>query len=314
MEILFHGASVTQQKGNASYFELLAQKLAPRTDIRLRRATYGGSHFSDAGFLTIDRDTADATDICLIDWNTTGLTSYEEDKLSYFAGVLIKKRILPVFLIFARQDTVGCDREAETQVKNFCAKANILCWDYRSLISPGMDLRDMVHTTESGALKYAVGLHRDLVGLLSSNVRLQAESNAYPFKEFKINVASCLGVDVPEHGSVSLTVDDIEPGAHVIFKVIRGPSSPIVHMEKGPGRVSVWDRWSVFERESYVTAGEDLDRFNAKTVTVPTDVLADPIDYTISGKDFTFEGTKIFKIREVSCVNCRMTNFAVRFA
>lgn len=100
MNFFFHGASVTQQTGIASYFHLLSERVA--SSHVLTKKGYGGCHFNDAGFLTLHSDISSESDVCVLEWNTTGLIKFDIEKLKYVAGYLLDHDILPVFLILAR--------------------------------------------------------------------------------------------------------------------------------------------------------------------------------------------------------------------
>lgn len=162
----------------------------------MRKLGYGGCHLNDAGFSTIDYDTNVPTDIVFIEWNTTALVKFDEKKIRYMAGVLLKKGIMPIFLILARSDSISPEskRKCEQQVKDFCSDNNLICLDYRYLINPEEDLRDFVHTNLSGAMKYANQIYSDLTQIVG-----ELKNSPFPsldYFEYSISAVRSLLLDV----------------------------------------------------------------------------------------------------------------------
>jgi hypothetical protein len=310
MRIMFHGASVTEQKGDGSYFYWLENAFQEVDGVRLSRKGYGGCHFNDAAFVNIASDTSDAPDICVLDWNTTGLPEFDQSKLSYVSGVLLERGILPVFVIFAsEQNTAETERAAERQVIDFCRTNALPLWDYRDRIVRETHLRDTVHTNIAGAKIYADCIFVDLTKLMREikkySMKMPAEAH-----NFKIIEAPEFFLDVPEGSSLKFELKSVSDGAHILAKVIHGPSSPIIELENGQ-KLSVWDRWSHYERSGFLTlwSAEPLERDRC---TIKIKVLRDQIDYSICARPFSFEGEKVFKLTGLYFVNCAMDSVSVQ--
>lgn len=299
MKIFFHGASVTQQSGASSYFQVLQNRVNKIEGIILRRSGYGGCHLNDAGFLTINSDTNEVTDVCVLEWNTTGLSIFDEQKLQYMAGVLLSKDILPVFLILARRDTIQNSRDSERQVIKFCTDNNLLCLDYRDTVGIECGLRDDVHTNEIGANMYADRLFYDLIDnkLNISNVGLY-----FNYKEFNIYSLRNIVLDVIEGFSVVIELANVQDGAQVIIETIRGPSSPIINIDSK--RICIWDQWCHFERPGFIIIASNLLNLNSTKKSLFLHVLHDNIDYSICSRTFSYNGVKELKIRGIHGIDC----------
>jgi hypothetical protein len=93
INILFQGASVTYQSNETSYlFQLINICKKKAKFFKIRKRAYGACHINDAGFLNINRDTKTKTDICILEWNTTKLNYFNENKILYIIGTLVKKK------------------------------------------------------------------------------------------------------------------------------------------------------------------------------------------------------------------------------
>lgn len=309
VDILFHGASVTQQGGDGSYFLQLQNKLSGFPNISIQRKSYGGCHLNDAGFITIDDDTQNHCDICVLEWNSTSQSEFEMDKLGYIAGTLLDKSIVPVFLILGRLDTLEVDRHSEIQVIEFCRENKIPCLDYRNLIDKAVDLRDVVHTTPSGADKYAERLLDDLTHIISVMNDFKARSIQY--KKFKLHSLLNLDLQIEEGESIAVEVADVTDGSQLILDIIRGPSSPIINVERGVGRLSIWDKWSLFERNSFIIVSNNIISKNNGSACIDIDVLPDAVDYSICNKGFEYIGTKVLKIHGIYGVDCQPVSFSL---
>ena len=86
MNILFHGASVTAQNKEGSFFSILLDLLKDNSNYVVKKMGYGGTHFNTAGVLTFGDDIKTMPDICFLDWNVTGLDVFNERDISYVIG------------------------------------------------------------------------------------------------------------------------------------------------------------------------------------------------------------------------------------
>jgi hypothetical protein len=258
---------------------------------------------NDAGFLTIDKDVSDCFDICFLDWNTTGSTHFDDEKLKYIVGVLINKKVAPVFLLLARKDNNLNNRLCDRQVIDLCEKYNIPYLDLRSCLDVELHLRDDVHTNELGAKIYAELILNQIkkinfLGITNVDVK---------HKNFDINIPKFLPLDLPEGGVLNLSLAEISSQAEVIFAVVHGPSSGYISVDNK--KICIWDRWSHYERNGFISVKNYI---NAEVDNVETlleiEVLSDLVDYSICSREFNYDGIKYFKIRGIYGVNCVVTS------
>jgi len=306
VRLTFHGASVTQQSGAGSYVDSLREMLRHRPDVAIRKEGYGGSHLDDAGFMTLDADTRDVPDLCFLDWNTTSLAEFDEEKLRYMAGMLLDKGVVPVFLILAQPDSVSGMRRSERQVADLCAEAGLPCLDYRGLVSPETDLRDGTHTSPRGADIYAARLCEDMDAILARIDALRSLRIAY--HPFAIRAVRGLRIDVRENEVIAIDLAECGPRAELVLEVLRGPASPIV--DDGRRRVCVWDRWCHFERRGFLSFWRGGEEGGARA-EVLLRVLPDAIDYSACQRPFSYTEEKELSILGVCGVDCVPGGFTI---
>ncbi len=304
MEILFHGASVTQQSGDFSYFNRLLEKFAG-TQYKLRKHGYGGCHLNDACFVTINDDLKDGCEICVLDWNTTALGEFDDRKLLWIVKQITDFGALPVFIIFASTANKNANRQSEMQVIELCARYNFPLLDYRSSVDIDGHLRDGVHTNADGAEIYASLLHRDLLRITTERSRLQAFSVKLE-TNFSIRRLGEINLNIPEGGILSLSLGNLDRNCQIIARLVHGPKSPILKVQEHKN-ICLWDRWSHFSRSGIVALW--YDRVPATdSLVVDIKVLPDAIDYSICAIPFSFSGIKVLDILDLWFVNCELAD------
>jgi len=305
MNFFFHGASVTQQAGVSSYFEMLKERVNGAHD--LSKKGYGGCHLDDAGFVNLHSDISSEIDVCILEWNTTGLERFDHEKLRYMVGFLMEKNIAPIFLILAKFDNITNPRPCDLQVLDFCSEYNILCLDYRGKIDPAIHLRDGVHTNEIGAKVYADSLYLDL--FCKIDFFESYAPRAFDYKNFFIDSHRDLIIDAPEGARVVIEFDSVSENPQIILEVVVGPYSPLVDANSLQ-RICFWDRWCHYERPSFkaISLGVQVVNVVAK---FNLNVLSDVIDYSDCAREFSFDGEKILKIRSVHGIGCSIRNISL---
>ena len=305
MNFFFHGASVTQQSGASSYFDILSRRIG--SSHNLNKKGYGGCHFNDAGFLTLRTDLPNLVDVCVLEWNTTGLNEFNLSKLDFVVGYLLDRKVFPVFLILARKDNFFAPRVCDLQILKFCSDKNILCLDYRNKINPELHLRDIVHTNELGAAVYAQNLFLDLFSSFDYMNEYAPLISSY--RNFLIDSHRGLILDALEGDRVIIELDEISNGSQVIFEVLIGPYSPVVDIN-GFSKICFWDRWCHYERSSFKAISIDISelKFNNHLIL---SILSDVIDYSDCAREFSFGGLKILKIRGVHGVDCLVNRISI---
>ena len=155
MKILFYGASVTQQGGSSGYIQRL-QELVTGSPFEISSLGYGACHFNDAGFYNLQKVISERPDVCVLEWNTTGLVEFDIKKMNSVLGRLIENNIYIAFLILPRRDTnMKGNRRAEELIMDISETLEIPLLDIRTSVDFEECVRDDVHTNNIGALLYA---------------------------------------------------------------------------------------------------------------------------------------------------------------
>ena len=229
MKVFFHGASVTQQGQDDAYIVKLKNLLS--TDIEIISKGYGGCHFSEAGVLTIaeDLDELSGVDVCVLEWNTTVLSHFKLEDLHYVVNVIATRNILPVFLILARLETIENDRESESIVINFCKKNKLPLLDLRNGITAS-DLRDEVHTSETGALKYAYEIQSWLQNI-DLNYYLNRFKELSPENQRNVRIYKNVNITAFAGQTITIFVEKISQNSSITAEIIKGPNSGYINIE-----------------------------------------------------------------------------------
>jgi hypothetical protein len=306
IDILFQGASVTYQSNETSYLYQLINICKKKAKFfKIRKRAYGGCHINDAGFLNINSDTASKTNFCFLEWNTTALNNFDMNKLLYIIGILLKKKIIPIFLILATESNIKKDRICENQIRNLCLKFNLMFLDYRLIINTKQDLKkDGVHTNKSGAIKYAKQLFKDLLVLKNNlNNFIFTKFNFFNYKISPLIKSINKSFLLHEGNSYVINIKNIRKNAELYAYVNKGPSSPIITVKdkKSSKEICIWDKWSYYNRGTVI----NLWNFINKNSVLKISVLNKKIDYSICKKKFSHVGKKYFNIISLYGVNCR---------
>lgn len=159
IKVLCYGASVTAQKGSSGYFEKLQNNLQSQ-EVELTRVSFGASHFDYAGFGYCSMINKLDPDIIVIDWLTPSMKNFSLSKLRIFHEFLHFSNIKVFWFNLPRKDDLENRRACFMQVKNICEEYDFHFVDIVSelpefKLETERYLRDIVHTTEDGALLYA---------------------------------------------------------------------------------------------------------------------------------------------------------------
>lgn len=301
MKILFHGASVTEQKDTTGFFENVVI-LNQERSYEFHKCGYGGCHLEDGAFATIDADSNGDYSICFLDWNTTGNPEFEQYKLKYIVETLLNKKTLPVFLIFPRTETLSKDRTCEIQVKQICEEYDLLCLDYRNHVDPQKHLRDFVHTNTAGGMLYAKLITRDLPN--ARNQYLLREWVKYTSNEIKIETVD---VDIKCYENEELVFNALgtSPYTEIIVEHFKAPYSPVIN--NNGIRQCLWDAACHYERRDYLCLKPNIDG------DCITQVLDEVIDYSSCRREgFSYDEIKYLNIKKIYYVNAEQQVYEVR--
>lgn len=150
------GASVTAQKFETGYFQQLEHTSCAKLFDSVEKIAFGGSHLNMAGYAFLEDVLSLRPKVCILDWHSTSLKSFDEVKLICIISNLAKNGCVPLWVFLPRVDTYFNYPESYFQTK----KLGIPFFDLvphldKFELDPSIYLRDIVHTNQNGAIVYA---------------------------------------------------------------------------------------------------------------------------------------------------------------
>lgn len=251
MKILFYGASVTAQKGASGYVSRVRDFLDTE-GYEIEGFGIGACHLDDAGFYNADQVINKKPDLCLLEWNTTGLGEFNKLKLQTILINFTKANIALGFMIFPRKKTNAIsNRVAETQIIDICKDNNIPLLDIRDKVSLEENLRDDVHTNEFGAELYAQ-LISDWI--IKTNFRVIHPSVNWKALPGVVNHNFECEIVKRQNLHLNFTQDN-SSFYEIVFEIIVGPSivDLIIFENANFSKKSFIDRWCYYDRTMYYT-------------------------------------------------------------
>ncbi len=229
-----YGASVTAQKKQSGYFTHLQKHFENKSNFELSKLSFGASHFDYAGYGYAKQMLEEKPDIALIDWLTPSMKKFSLDKIINLNNELIKLGCLPIWVNFPRKDDLNCQRECYTQVKKVALKSGAIFFDLIEQLSAekieNEYLRDIVHTTECGAEKYASKIIELIDSIVISDFELKILPLDKPIDIFSIyDIESLIDKGSPLLMKVIKTTD-LSP-IELLLNTRIGPNSCFIDIE-----------------------------------------------------------------------------------
>ena len=275
MKIACFGASVTQQKTGYWYY---LQKLF-KTNINIYG--FGGEHLVYGGVVHINKVLYHNPSLCFIDWFTTGYKNTDEETILALDTIKYKFTINNckiIFLFFPRKD----HNEITTFynfIKKYLHSNNISFIDLNNYLKySDKIIRDVVHTTNYGAEKYAkiIFTHYN-----SKNIKTP------------INIQKTIYSDVKELQINKIFKKELELTGNcnvLSCGVIIGPKSGYLQINNS--KCLLWDRWCYYTRNA-----TKLNFFVKNKCKIT--ILDEKIDYSSCKNDFKFENNN-FELNLIS--------------
>jgi hypothetical protein len=305
MKLILYGASVTQQGGESGYSTHLIKSSHFTCT---RQFGIGGCHFNDAGYYLLEEAiNSEGFDVCVLDWNSTWLGTFDQFRLASVVNRLLSNNILPVFAILPTNLNVNV-RQSEDLVTQFSRHHGIPCIDLRLGFDRHLMLRDDYHTNEIGARAIAESLEKflcslDVSSILASLVPLPLDAvdapkiTIYPLNKI-LKSGENLSVDIRRVNTnqpVDITID-----------MTIGPFSSFMGMSHDGVKVTtyqIWDMWCHYERRkmyqiitshSYISIPSKLDLYIEPGI----------VDYSVCRRsNFSFAGEHELRINRVYSTN-----------
>jgi hypothetical protein len=269
--------------------------------------SYPASQFYNAGFFNITEinNLTLKPDILFFEWSTTDEMEFHEDKLYYFLNQLLKNNILPIFLILGRKNTYSYNRISDDQLYKLNVDYKIPLLDLRYLLIKNSNeiLRDVVHTSESGAILYASKIMEFINNTINKNSPIIylndiniPKSGFYDIKKFDINRS----ININE--ILNLTFKNKSITSEVVASITRGPYTPIIeYISDGIiiNEHSFFDPWCYFERESFDTlvTKETFNLISSSAINLR--ISEKNPDYSITKTSEIFNVPKQLKINSI---------------
>ena len=253
MKFLFYGASVTKQGGSSGYIQSL-KALAEGTTVEITSIAYGACHFNDAGFYNIKKVISEYPDVCVLEWNTTGLSEFDVKKMDSVLGELIENNISIAFLILPRRDTnLKKNRKAEELIFKLSESFDIPLLDLRMSVAFDDCVRDDVHTNDFGAFTYANNIHSWIKNTVFNKTinDFKVLKSVYTKEvEFFVGANSVIECDLKYS-----TSDFFE----IVFEITVGPSllNLLISIDTHQIEKSFVDPWCYYERKMFHTVCQE---------------------------------------------------------
>lgn len=317
--LVFFGASVTAQTAPNGYFEpvLAASRAAGGNAIRI---AHGSCHFDDAGFHTATTIKRAQGEVCVIEWNTTGLSRFHPTKLGIVVDHFLGQGMLPIFLILCQDRNLAGDRDSERQVRELCLAHDLPLIDLR-LGFPGMHLlRDTVHATPEGGQWYAERIVRALtsielpdaegLGRRRQALRRAIELQPVTFSDWP------QAMEVGEGQMWTARFERQAGLSELLLDMTIGPDSPVVELAMGEiyvRRLSIWDPWCHYDRRRIVSIVDDSTyKRTGSTGYISIRMLPDAPDYSVCRRPgFSYEGPRRLRVHRILCANMALSDQAV---
>jgi hypothetical protein len=160
MNILFFGASVTQQSGKSGYVPIFKKIIEDnKFDDNVIQKGYGSMHLNDAGICKIDSIIDEKPNLCFLDWTSTGLIIVDKASLFQYLDTIVRKLMLIksqiCFLLLDRLEMCRNRLLMYDNVKEYCTLYKVHFIELYNNTNINELLRDTVHTNELGAQFYA---------------------------------------------------------------------------------------------------------------------------------------------------------------
>lgn len=286
MNIVFFGASVTQQKGDSGYVPTFSKLLVQNnfSGVNIIQKGFGSMHLYDAGICKIDEVVNEKPNFCFIDWFSTGFVTTNKDYLHKILDVIVRKLMLIkckiCFLLMDRLD-LGEDRlKMFKNIIDYSNKYNIQYIELYGNENVKELLRDSVHTNETGATFYAKKIYDYF---MVNTLHIEQIYNLIPNENEYINI-QCLQINKQINDEICITGN---------FKIVGieqkiGPFSGLVEITRNNTEKynqQLWDQWCHFERIN-IKLNTPLSE------SIKIKILQDSFDTTQCKSDINFNEIK----------------------
>jgi hypothetical protein len=288
-KFFFYGASVTKQTGESSYISKVKKYLDGTALIESKG--FGACHLDDAGFYMTNEVINASPDICILEWNTTGLNEFNPYKLRSILLEISSRNIAIGLLILPQIGTnVAKNRPAEMQIYEISQNYGIPLLDLRFDFDLKNCLRDGVHTNDYGADSYAQSI---VSWIRNTNFNL---SN-FPQDWIQLPKLSLIkNYEISKNKKIELDFKtESYPINEICFELTVGPSIVDVEIVSSDQKIhkSFLDPWCYYERNMIYSIWSDEKSCVSHNITINISEI-EP-NFSILKSDYVrdFENLKI---------------------
>jgi hypothetical protein len=290
-KFFFYGASVTKQTGESGYIPKLKQLLDGYAFIDSKG--FGACHLDDAGFYMTNEVINASPDVCILEWNTTGLNEFNSHKLRSIL-LEISSRNIPIGLLIlpriGNDTNITKNRPAEMQIHEISEKYGVPLLDLRFNLDLKNCLRDDVHTNDYGADSYAQSIAS---WIRNTNFNLSIFPQDWiTLPKISINE----GYEISKNKKIEIDFKiENYPISEICFELTVGPSIVDIEVVTHDQKIhkSFLDPWCYYERNMIYSIWSNSKSYGSNNITI----IASEIEPNLSilKNDFVrdFENLKI---------------------
>lgn len=309
MRLILYGADQTQQVGDSGYVTHLIKS---DSFSYTRQYGIGGCHFNNAGYYLLEEAlNSEDFDVCILDWNSTWLDTFDQFRVTSVVNRLLSKNILPVFAILPTKLNAVV-RPSEDLVTQFAKYHGIPCLDIRPGFDRQLMLRDDYHTNEIGARKIAETLEKflcclDVSSILASLALPPLDAADEPIIAIHpLNKTLILG----EKFSIDIERKNVNQPVDITIDMTIGPFSSFMCMNHDGTKVTtyqIWDKWCHSERRKLYPL-IDIPPYISTPLKLDLYIERGSIDYSVCRQsNFSFDGEHELRINRVYSTNLALS-------
>lgn len=288
-------------------------------DIDIIKRGYGSTCFDTVGFLYLQDVIALNPDIVILEWHTTWLGKFNEQKYATVINSLLEKNIKVVNLVLPRKDFILSERDCVKQSRG-CIKHGVFYLNLIDKVDVDLDLdkclRDNVHTTKYGAEKYAQYIYDFLIDTVFTNNSQSLEKNndvidlLENYEEIFLSSNHFNGnLNYTNQLNITFKLPTEKQSLQLYAHMRVGPFSPKIKLDGASlSTNSIWDEWCGYERNCLKSLGP---KFYPKSKTLIISIAEVLPEYKKSKYDFSGKTIKQLHcsfVGKIYCIGAIITN------
>jgi len=250
MDIVFYGASVTEQSGESGFVPTFNKLIMDNLlNYNIIQKGFGSTHINDCGICKINEIISYNPNICFIDWFSTGLILTNKNELYMYLDTIVRKLMLInckiCFLLLERIDLCENRLIMYKLVVEYSTLYNLEYIELYNNINKSELLRDTVHTTNEGAKIYANKIYKYFIkNIIDKEIIYKNIPEKNDYDDIKIlTVNKQINSEIHMNGNFKII--------GILQKL--GNFSGIIEIHRNdisPYKYNLWDQWCYFTRNN----------------------------------------------------------------